>query len=151
MSRDSEPRPPSPRGGRQSRPARKHPRNLLNDLTGRDWLRFTRSWFVHNPPPRSSSQVRHPAKYPEGMVTEFLEFFTRAGEVVLDPFMGVGSTILAAERVGRQGIGLELNPDYYALALQHLGPASGGHVLLNEDARQTGRLWGELGLPRSTW
>lgn len=130
-----------------SRPPRRHPRNLLNDLTGRDWLRFTRSWFVHNPPRRSASQVRHPAKYPEGMVTEFIEFFTRAGEVVLDPFMGVGSTILAAEQTGRQGIGLELNPEYFALARQHLGILADQHILLNEDSGRIAEVWQERGLP----
>ncbi len=147
MSDDSDRDLPPSGAGVGRRPPRKHPRNLLNDLTGREWLRFTRSWFVHNPPRRSATQVRHPAKYPEGMVTEFIEFFTRRGEVVLDPFMGVGSTILAAERAGRQGIGLELNPEYFALARQHLGLTSESHVLLNEDASQAARLWKESGLP----
>lgn len=145
MPRDSA--APEPKRSRSSRPpARRHPRNQLNALTGRDWIRFTRSWFVHNPPPRSASQVRHPAKYPERMVEEFLEFFTRPGEVVLDPFMGVGSTILAADRAGRHGIGLELNPEYFALAREHLGLAADAHVLLNEDASRAGEIWqaGEL-------
>ncbi len=141
---NSESSPKSPSG---PRPPRRHPGNQLNDLTGRDWLRFTRSWFVHNPPPRSASQVRHPAKYPEGMVTEFLEFFTRAGEVVLDPFMGVGSTLMAAEQTGRRGIGLELNPEYFALARQHLGLLAENHVLLNEDSARIGEVWRERGLP----
>ena len=133
------------------RPPRRHPRNQLNDLTGRDWLRFTRSWFVHNPPRRSASQVRHPAKYPEGMVADFIEFFTRAGEVVLDPFMGVGSTILAAEQTGRQGIGLELNPEYFALSRQHLGVLADQHILLNEDSARIAEVWQERGLPMVTW
>ncbi len=143
-SSDGSPLQPAPPG---PRPPRRHPRNQLNDLTGRDWLRFTRSWFVHNPPRRSASQVRHPAKYPEGMVAEFIEFFTRAGEVVLDPFMGVGSTILAAEQTGRRGIGLELNPEYFALARQHLGLLADQHILLNEDSARIAEVWQERGLP----
>lgn len=141
--------PPSnpTRPSRSGRPARRHPRNQLNALTGRDWLRFTRSWFVHNPPRRTASQVVHPAKFPEGMVTEFIEFFTRPGDLVLDPFMGVGSTLLAAERLERRGVGLELNPDYHARANEHLGPAAASHLLLNADARQVGALWRERELP----
>ena len=147
MPRHHDDLPSSPGPGRTGKPPKRHPRNQLNALTGREWLRFTRSWFVHNPPRRSASQVRHPAKYPEGLVAEFLEFFTRPGEVVLDPFMGVGSTLLAAEQTGRRGIGLELNPEYFALARQHLGVLADSHLLLNADAGQVGQIWEEKGLP----
>lgn len=111
-----------------------HPNNQLNALGGKRWIRFTRSWFVHNPPPRSRSQIEHPAKFPEPMIAEFIEFFTKPGESVLDPFMGVGSTVLAAARVGRVGIGMEINPRYFALAHDHLGLLASGHHLFNADA-----------------
>lgn len=144
------------------RRGRFHPRNQLNALTGTEWIRFTRSWFVHNPPRRRESQVQHPAKFPEGMVREFLEFFTRPGERVLDPFMGVGSTVLAAAQAGRVGVGLELNPRYFELALEHLGPEAARHEMHNHDAARIAELglesvdfvmtsppyWNMLGLSR---
>jgi hypothetical protein len=40
-------------------------RNELNDLTGKEWVQFTRSWTIHNPPSRTSKEVLHPAKFPE--------------------------------------------------------------------------------------
>lgn len=141
------PQPEEPRRRRAQNPPRRHPRNQLNALTGRDWIRFTRSWFVHNPPPRSASQVKHPAKFPERMVAEFLEFFTRPDELVLDPFMGVGSTLLAAAQTGRRGIGVELNPDYFALAHQHLGEHAQEHLLLNGNAMDVPDLWQQHELP----
>lgn len=148
MPRDSAAPQPEPSRRRAQNPPRRHPRNLLNGLTGRDWIRFTRSWFVHNPPPRSASQVKHPAKFPERMVAEFLEFFTNPGELVLDPFMGVGSTLLAAAQTGRRGVGLELNPEYFALAHQHLGEHASEHLLLNGSAGDVATLWKEHGLPQ---
>lgn len=112
--------------GRVPGPGRRHPRNHLNDLTGREWLRFTRSWFVHDPPPRSREELAHPAKYPEGLVADFLQFFTKAGEWVLDPFCGVGSTLVAAGRSGRNGVGVELVPAFAEVAQRRVAAESGG-------------------------
>lgn len=103
-----------------SSPGRRHPKNRLNDLTGREWLRFTRTWFVYDPPPRSPEEVQHPAKYPEGMVEQFLRFFTKEGEWVLDPFCGVGSTLVAARQAGRNAVGVELAPRFAAIARRRL-------------------------------
>ena len=91
-------------------------RNRLNDLPNKEWLKFQKSWFVHNPPPRKDDVMRHPAKYPETLVQEFIEFFTKQGGVVLDPMVGTGSTIVAAMRVGRHSYGIELNPGYADVA-----------------------------------
>lgn len=88
-------------------------RNRLNDLYSKEWLLFQKSWFVHNPPRRRKDVIRHPAKFPETLVEEFIRFFTKAGQVVLDPMAGTGSTVIAAARTGRVGIGVELQ-EYYA-------------------------------------
>ncbi len=60
----------------------------------------------------------HPAKYPETMAQEFIEFFTKQGETVLDPMAGTGSTLIAALRAGRNSYGIELNPKYAEIAKQ---------------------------------
>src|SRR5512145_2099097 len=92
--------------------------NRLNDLDTKAWLKFQKSWFVHNPPPRRKDVLRHPAKFPETLAQEFIEFFTRRGEVVLDPMAGTGSALIAALRSGRNSYGIELNPNYSAIARQ---------------------------------
>jgi len=120
-------------------------RNRLNDLSSKQWLIFQKSWFVHNPPPRQKHVLRHPAKFPETLAQEFIEFFTRRGSVVLDPMAGTGSTLVAALRLGRHSYGIELNPTYAQIARQvvieerqALGPAVEGLAaeVLQGDAAQ---------------
>ena len=90
--------------------------NRLNDLKPKEWLLFQKSWFVHNPPPRRKGVLRHPAKFPETLAQEFIEFFTKAGQTVFDPMAGTGSTLVACLRTGRNSVGIELNEKYAALA-----------------------------------
>jgi DNA modification methylase len=92
--------------------------NKLNNLDSKSWLKFQKSWFIHNPPPRKKGVLVHPAKFPETLAQEFIEFFTREGETVLDPMAGTGSTLVAALRCGRNSYGIELNPKYAEIACQ---------------------------------
>ena len=94
------------------------PPNKLNDLEPKRWLKFQKSWFIHNPPPRKKGVLVHPAKFPETMAQEFIEFFTKEGQTVLDPMAGTGSTLIAALRAGRNSYGIELNPKYAEIANQ---------------------------------
>lgn len=100
--------------------AKREFRNRLNDLDPKTWIKFQKSWFLHNPPPRRKGVLRHPAKFPETLAQEFIEFFTKAGQVVLDPMAGTGSALLAALRAGRHSYGIELNPDYADIARETL-------------------------------
>ena len=93
-------------------------KNKLNNLDPKSWLKFQKSWFVHNPPPRKKGVLVHPAKFPETLAQEFIEFFTKQGETVLDPMAGTGSTLVAALRAGRNSYGIELNPKYAEIAKQ---------------------------------
>ena len=95
-------------------------KNKLNDLDPKTWLKFQKSWFIHNPPKRKKDALVHPAKYPETLAQEFIEFFTKAGEIVLDPMAGTGSTLIAALRAGRNSYGIELNLKYTEIAKQFI-------------------------------
>jgi DNA modification methylase len=94
--------------------------NRLNELSPKEWLKFQKSWFIHNPPPRQKNVLRHPAKFPESLAMEFITYFTKLNEVVIDPMAGTGSTLVAALRSGRHAYGIELNPTYTAIARQAL-------------------------------
>jgi DNA modification methylase len=117
--------------------------NKLNNLDAKSWLKFQKSWFIHNPPPRRKDVLQHPAKFPETLAEEFIRFFTKRNQAVLDPMMGTGSALVAALRAGRRGVGVELNPRYFAVAqailadeVAALGPRAERRrpLLLNCDA-----------------
>jgi len=92
-------------------------RNKLNDMTStKEWVKFTKSWVIHRPPPRKLGEILHPAKFPETMIAEFIEFFTKQGQVVLDPLLGTGSTLVACDMTGRIGIGIELEEQWAKIA-----------------------------------
>lgn len=85
------------------------PRNRLNNLTGTEWVKATRSWFVHRPGPRGDLD-QHPAKFPPGVAERFVRYFTKTGDWVLDPFAGTCSTLVACDRLRRNGLGVEVYP-----------------------------------------
>jgi len=88
----------------------------LNLFEAKEWMLFTKSWFVQNPPPRDEREELHPAKFPEPMIKDFIEFFTQPTAIVLDPFLGTGSTLVACETCNRQGIGVEIEEKYAKIA-----------------------------------
>ncbi|MHA2384908.1 MAG: DNA methyltransferase [Candidatus Thorarchaeota archaeon] len=108
----------------------------LNDLDGKEWVKSTKSWFVVNPRSRSKNQMTHPAKFPEELVTRFVEYFTRAGGWVIDPFAGVASTMVACKTLNRSSVGVELNPEFIEIGHQELNDAtgSGSHHILTGDS-----------------
>jgi DNA modification methylase len=131
-------------------------RNRLNDLDPKSWLKFQKSWFIHNPPRRRKDVLRHPAKFPETLAQEFIEFFTQKGGVVLDPMAGTGSALAAALRARRHSYGIELNPAYAELARQviaeeraSLGEQATGLTaeIIQGDASQIAALASDFHLP----
>ena len=90
--------------------------NKLNNLTGKEWIKFTKSWFIHRPPRRKNNEILHPAKFPETLVEEFISFFTKDGDWIFDPFMGTGSTLIAAGNLNRNAAAIELSKDYFKIA-----------------------------------
>lgn len=75
--------------------------------------------FIHNRPHRPI----HPTEKPVSLMKELVRLFTNPGDVIFDPFMGSGSTGVAAIELGRKFIGVERNPDYFATAKQRIGEA----------------------------
>jgi DNA modification methylase len=96
-----------------------HPANRLNELTGEEWLYFTKSLLVTAYPSElgHASRKAHGANKPPRLMARLIEFFTRPGEIVLDPFAGVGGTLLGAAvaRGPRRALGLEINPAWAAV------------------------------------
>lgn len=88
----------------------------LNDLDAKTWVKSTKSWFVLSGKSRTKDVIRHPAKYPEELAEKFISFFSKKGDIIFDPFMGVGSTGIAALRNERFCAGIEINSTFQELA-----------------------------------
>ena len=75
-----------------------HPANALNELSGEEWLYFTKSVWSTAYPSELGHALRkaHGANKPPRLMCRLIEFFTKSGELVLDPFAGVGGTLLGA-------------------------------------------------------
>lgn len=100
------------------------PRNALNDLTSTEWLPETITVWTQKGlgagHPDAQIERQHPAPFSFTDVSRLIRFFTKKGHVVLDPFVGVGSTLKACAIEGRAGIGFELNSKYVTLTKERL-------------------------------
>jgi DNA modification methylase len=91
----------------------------LNYLDGRTWAKYSISiWSIAKTP--EEVKLGHPAMFPLELCERLIEIYSKVGDVVLDPFMGSGSVLVAAKKLGRKGIGFEIVPDFVELAKKRL-------------------------------
>jgi DNA modification methylase len=117
-----------------------HPANTLNELPGEEWLYFTKSvWSTAYPSELGHAARRaHGANKPPRLMARLIEFFSRTGELVLDPFAGVGGTLLGAAicRGPRRALGIELEPRwatvYETVLREQLGERDGAGPVLTD-------------------
>lgn len=99
-------------------------RNELNDLTSKEWVQETKSFFYQKGlgagSPEAKYEKMHPAPYSFTDIMKLIRFFTKNEGKVLDPFVGVGSTIKACLELERDGYGVELSPVWYEITKQRL-------------------------------
>lgn len=98
--------------------------NKLNDLSGGEWARYSSSVVKYNGF-RPEKHKIHGAAFPHSLAEEHIKMYTKEGETVLDPFLGVGTTLDAAERLGRNGIGFEINKDFVKIARKDISNNNG--------------------------
>lgn len=78
------------------------------------------SLLISQAPTRDELKVLHPATFPEPDIEKLIRFFTKSGELVVDPFVGSGTTCIAAMKHGRNSIGVELYEEWAALARKRI-------------------------------
>ena len=107
-----------------------HLKNKLNDLSGNEWIYFLNSVINTRYPttgPESyahSIRKSHPSPKPPQLLESIIRFFTKENQYILDYFMGVGGSLLAASLSNRNAVGIELSNDYieiYKEASDNLG------------------------------
>lgn len=99
----------------ENRPGRYDERNTLNDLDGRSWLLLTKSFWISETSPLDKAAYAHPAPFMIKDIEKLISLFTKHDMVVLDPFVGSGTTIIAANNLNRICYGVDLNEGYHTL------------------------------------
>ncbi len=92
-----------------------------NDLDGKRWIQNSISVWGDLRKTPDELRLKHPAMFPAALAARLIESFLPAGpHVVLDPFAGTGSTLVAASRAGKEAVGLELSATFVATARKRL-------------------------------
>lgn len=127
MNRQHEPSPPLPidletlyEDDEVAEAAAPYAAKRANDLDGATWTRYSISIWSDIRKTADEAALKHPAMFPSALAARLIECYTRKGMTVLDPFLGVGSTLIAAKQLQRNGIGIELNPEYARIAENRL-------------------------------
>jgi DNA modification methylase len=93
----------------------------MNNFTGKEWLQNSFSIWRDISKTTEERQLKHPAMFPQQLAEKLIRIYTKnSGEIVLDPFLGIGSTLKAAYKLGKRGIGLDLNEKYCQIAKKRI-------------------------------
>jgi len=108
--------------------AREKSDDKFNTITKEQFMEWTKSVWTMNP--ESAQKVGHPAPFPFELPYRLVQLYTFKGDIILDPFMGSGTTAIAAWQAGRRYIGYENDPTYVQLAQNRI--ASYIHNSINQ-------------------
>ena len=89
-----------------------------SDITRDEFIRWTNGVWTFSG--ESKSRIGHPAPFPVELPRRCIKLFSYVGDLVLDPFLGSGTTLLACLETNRAGIGVEINRNYCELAVKRL-------------------------------
>lgn len=96
--------------------------NHLNCLTAKEWLKCQLGVWQFSYEGRDiRDKTLHPATFPLALAERIIKLFTHEGELVVDPFVGSGTTLLAAQYTNRNAVGFDLQEAYIRLCEQRLG------------------------------
>jgi DNA modification methylase len=97
------------------------PANHLNCMSAKDWIKSQLGvWQFYYEARDIRDKNVHPAVFPIAMAKRVIELYTHRGELVVDPFVGSGTTLIAARELDRHSIGFDINPSYIQLCKQRL-------------------------------
>ncbi len=99
---------------------RKKSKGKADTITREQFMEWTKSVWRFNP--ESARKVGHPAPFPVELPYRLIQLFSFTGDIVLDPFMGSGTTAIAALESGRKYVGYEIDEEYVKLAEKRLFP-----------------------------
>lgn len=118
--------------------------NHINCLTAKEWLKSQLGVWQFNYEKKDVRDKKlHPATFPLSLSRKVIELFTHEGEMVLDPFVGSGTVLVAAQDTNRNAVGFDLSREYVALSEERLMQKglfqSVDQIAIQDDARNIGQ------------
>ena len=109
----------------------------LNCMTAKEWIKSQLGVWQFNYERRDVRDKKaHPATFPISLARRVIDLFTHEGELVLDPFVGSGTTLVAAQDANRNSVGFDLQESYVRLAVERLNDhGETAQVAVQDDAR----------------
>ncbi len=92
----------------------------FNGLTPSQWALYSKNVWNDLSSPRNKYQLEHGAVFPVKLAERLIQMYSKEGDWILDPFLGIGTTLIAAQNLKRNGVGIELNPRFAEIARQWL-------------------------------
>jgi len=100
-----------------------------NDLTGKEWLQNSFSIWRDLAKTKEEKELKHPASFPVVLCEKIIKTFSKADSSVLDPFNGIGSTLVAAKNLDRRGVGIDLSTEFCDIAKKRICGSNGVSVI----------------------
>lgn len=91
-------------------------KRTFNGLCASEWSELSKSVWNDVSSARQKKHLKHGATYPEKLCERLIRMYSKAGDVVLDPFLGTGTTVVAAIKEQRNAIGIELTDRFFTVA-----------------------------------
>ena len=104
-----------------------------NDLTGKEWLQNSFSIWRNLIKTKEEKDMGHPASYPVSLCEKLIKTFSKNDAYIIDPFNGIGSSLVAAHNLGREAVGIDLSEEFCAIAKQRIGNDENIRII-NEDS-----------------
>ena len=92
-----------------------------NDLSGKEWLQNSFSIWHDIVKTKEEKDYKHPASYPVSLCEKLIRTFSKPNSNVIDPFNGIGSTTVAAQKLGCTAVGIDLSSDFCEIARKRIG------------------------------
>lgn len=131
----------------------KNDERSFNGLNPRDWALLSKNVWDDVSSPREAYHLEHGATYPIALADRIIKMYSKEGDLVFDPFVGVGTTVVSAYRQKRSGIGIELNERFQKIANDVLAREKSNlfndrkskifHNIYNDDCRNLKKYLGE--------
>ena len=92
-----------------------------NNLTGKEWLQNSFSIWRNLTKTKEEKDMGHPASYPVSLCEKLIKTFSKNDAFIIDPFNGVGSSLVAAHNLDRKAVGIDLSQEFCKVAEQRIG------------------------------